>query len=331
MSDRHSTVSVVLLSYNRPALLRDALRSVVAQTHAPLEIIVVDNRSASSEEVASVASEFSSARLIRNRENFGFAAGMNRGIAEAAGEFVYLTEDDIVLDKDCLRHLVEQSRADERLGLLSPILYNRSEGTIRCAGGEVSLGGIYRRKTFGEGERDAGQFARPFDVTYVDGAVVFARTKFLRSLNGFREEFFMYVEAVELCVRVAKAGATMTVVPRAKVYHAEPPARSAGTPGLEFHRYKNLFSLYLLHAPAHCLPEFFSRYALLALMRAALSKGGDARALLKAVLWVAWRTPSLLGERRRAAHTNFESPVASADERVAGRVFDEDSKSGMKA
>src|SRR5947209_6307903 len=108
MSDSGPTVSVVVLSYERPALLREALRSLAAQSYAPREIIVVDNRSTVSDEVARVAAEFPSVRLIRNRENVGYAAGMNRGIAEAACEYVYLTEDDITLDRDCIRRLVEQ-------------------------------------------------------------------------------------------------------------------------------------------------------------------------------------------------------------------------------
>jgi GT2 family glycosyltransferase len=300
MSDKSPTVSVVVLSYDRPAMLVEALRSVAAQTFAPLEIILVDNQSPASDEVARVAARFPSVKLIRNRDNLGFAAGMNRGIEEASGDYIYLTEDDITLERDCIRHLVEY--ADRNMGdlLASSLMYNRAAGTIRCAGGEVSLGGVYRRMTYGEGVRDAGQYAQPFDVAYVDGAAVFARADFLRGTGGFREEFFMYGDAVELCVRAAKAGARMTVVPAAKVYHFEPPPRANHSPLFDFHRYKNLFSLYLLHARARHLPEFFARYALLALVRASLGRGGNARALLKALLWTARRTPSLLRERRGA-------------------------------
>jgi len=310
MSNISPTVSVVVLSYERPALLREALRSLAAQSYAPSEIILVDNRSRASEEVARVAAEFPRVMLIRNRENLGYAAGMNRGIKEAACEYVYLTEDDITLERDCIRQLVEYARGCAGDRLVSPLMYDRSAGTIRCAGGEVSLGGVYRRKTYGEGERDAGQYAQPFDVTYVDGACMFARADFLRRAGGFREEFFMYVEAVELCVRVARAGGRMTVVPAAKVYHTEPPPRANHAPEFDFHRYKNLFSLYMLHAPARCLPEFFSRYALLALARAALGRGGDTKMLLKALLWTARRAPSLLKERRGARPANFKAIVA---------------------
>jgi GT2 family glycosyltransferase len=297
--DGRPVVSIVLLSYDRPGLLSAALDSLLAQTYARLEIIVVDNPSPQSEEVARAVGRCAGARLIRNAHNLGYTGGMNTGLRAAAGRYTLLTEDDIVLDADCVRHLVEYAEGDPEMGLAAPLILNRAEGTIRCAGGERTLGGVYRMKIYGEGERDRGQFPRPFDVGYVDGAVVFARADFLRGLGGFREEFFMYGESVELCERVAKAGARMTVVPGAKVRHFEPPPRANSSPEFSFHRYKNLFSLYLLHARARHLPEFFARYALLGLLRALAGRGGDARALLRALRWTARRTPSLLGERRR--------------------------------
>lgn len=298
MSDSRPKVSIVLLSYDRPELLRAALDSLLAQTYARLEIIVVDNLSQRSEEVERVVGQHDALKLIRNAGNLGYAGGMNVGIKAAAGPYTLLTEDDIVLDADCVRQLVAHMEEHPDTGLAAPLIYNRAAGTIRCAGGELSLGGVYRRRTYGEGARDVGQFSQPFDVTYVDGAVMFARTDFLRDLGGFREEFFMYVEAVEFCERVSKTGRRMTIVPAAKVYHFEPPLRANSSPEFSFHRYKNLFSLYLLHAPARYLPEFFARYVLLALLRALMGKGGDAHALLKALRWVMRRAPALLRERR---------------------------------
>lgn len=302
ITERKPAVSVVVLSYDRPALLREALESVAAQSYAPSEVIVVDNASPSSAEVARVVAEFGGASLVRSASNEGYAGGMNRGIERAAGEYVFLTEDDIVLGRQCLRQLVEHAADDPSAGLVAPLIYNRGAGTIRCAGGEFELGGVYRRRTYGEGERDRGQYARPFDVSYVDGAAFLARASFLRGLGGFREEFFMYVEMVELCARALRAGRRLTVVPAARVEHFEPAPGANASPLFAFHRHKNLFALYLLHAPARHLPEFFCRYAVLGCLRAAAARGGPgAGPLVRALWWAAKRAPALLGERRRAA------------------------------
>lgn len=291
-----------MLSYNRPAFLREALSSLRAQTHQPFEVTVVDNPNPASEEVARVVEEFPDFKLFRSRSNVGYAGGMNRGIELSEGVYTLITEDDIVLERDCVRRLLEHAEADTEAGLVGPLMYNKSEGTIRCAGGDFELGGVYRIKQYGRGETDEGQFASPFHVTHIDGAVMLARTDFWRALGGFREEFFMYGESVELCAKALKTGKRLTLVPRAKVYHFEPPPGANVSPEFSFHRYKNLFALYLLHARARHLPEFFCRYAVLGLPRAAAD--GSLRPFVRALAWTARRAPSMLRERLEARGTS---------------------------
>jgi GT2 family glycosyltransferase len=295
--NNHPQVSVVLLSYNRPAFLQEALVSLHNQSYRNLEVTVVDNPSPSSAEVSRIVSQYPNVRLIQNTTNLGYAGGMNTGITQATGHYVLLTEDDIVLDGDCIKSLVEYMEEQACADLIAPIIYNKTELTIRCAGGDFALGAVYRKKTYGAGECDVGQFPQPFDVKYIDGATMFARNCFWQRFKGFRAEYFMYAEAVELCARVSKSGKKMVVVPQAKVYHFEPPEQ-ATQPEIEFHKLKNFFSLYLLHAPARHLPEFVCRYAVIDTVRTLFGKSDyHPRTFLKALWWVAKKTPSLLKER----------------------------------
>jgi GT2 family glycosyltransferase len=297
--NHHSLVSVVLLSYDRPAFLQEALASLLNQSYKNLEITVVDNPSPSSAEVARVVKQYPNVKLIQNAINLGYAGGMNTGLEQATGQYVFLTEDDIVLASDCLQRLVEYMDGHSSVELVAPLMYNKTERTIRCAGGEFALDGVYRKVTYGAGERDTGQFSEPFEVGFIDGAAMFARKRFWQRFKGFRAEYFMYAEAVELCARVSKAGKKMAVVPQAKVYHFEPPETIA-PPEIEFHKLKNFFSLYLLHAPARHLPEFVCRYAVINTVRALFGKSNNhPRTFLKALWWVARKTPSLLKERYR--------------------------------
>lgn len=290
-------VSVVLLSYDRPAYLDQALVSLLDQSYEQLEITVVDNPSPSSAAVADIVNQYPKVKLIQNSRNLGYAGGMNRGIEQANGRYVFLTEDDIVVERDCVKRLVEYLDAHPSADLIAPVIYNKTARTIRCAGGDFALGALYQMQFYGAGERDTGQFPQPFDVNYIDGANMFARTDFWHRFKGFREEYFMYVEAVELCARVIKSGKKMTVVPAAKVYHFEPPDRST-TAEIDFHKIKNLFSLYLLHAPARHLPEFVCRYAGLNTVRTLLGRTDiKTQSLLKALFWVVRKAPSLLKER----------------------------------
>jgi N-acetylglucosaminyl-diphospho-decaprenol L-rhamnosyltransferase len=297
------SVSVVVLSHNRPALLGEALDSVLAQTYREMEVTVVDNPSPSSAEVARVASARGGVRLLANRSNEGYTGGMNRGLRGASAPYVLLTEDDIVLEPDCVARLVAHMEAHPSIMLAAPVILNRGAGTIRCAGAEVTLGGVYRKRVYGAGEADAGQFREPFEVGQLDGAVLLARADFLRALGGFREEFFMYAEVVELCLRATKAGGRLAVVPRARVSHFEPRGGEAGAAGLDFHRLKNFFALYLLHAPARVLPEFCCRYVLLGALRTLSGRGAARRAFFSALWWAARRAPSLWRERGAGARS----------------------------
>jgi GT2 family glycosyltransferase len=296
MDEKKPKVSVIILSHDRPALLPSVLDAVVAQTYGNLEIIVVDNRSRSSDEIARLVNAYANVRLIRNDENLWYTGGMNRGIAAATGRYVHCMVDDVLLETDCISHLVEYAESHPEAGLLSGILYDEDRRTISFAGGEFALGGIYRKKIYGEGEQDVGQFHDPFNVTCVDGAMIFSRLDFIKRLKGFREDFLIYLDSIELSARALKLGGEIVVVPQAKAFVIDAPHAFTDR-GIAFHKIKNLFAFYLLHARARVLPEFFCRYALVALPRAALGKNGNPRALLKALLWVARRTPSLLRER----------------------------------
>ncbi|MGH9147444.1 MAG: glycosyltransferase family 2 protein [Vicinamibacterales bacterium] len=299
-------VSVVLLSYNRPQLLGRALETVLSQSWPNVELIVVDNRSAASDEIARLVERYPRARLLANPVNLGFTSGMNEGIAEARGQFVYLTEDDIEMEPDCLQVLVEYLAGHPDVGLAGPIMLNHHNGTVRCAGGHFELGTVYRMTIHGaDAPFAASNFPEPYSVTFLPGATMMTRLDLLRDLHGFRDEFFMYVEDIDLCARVLRRGLTIAVVPRARVSHHLPEPGVA--PTLEFHKVKNLSALYLMHAPLRVLPLFVFRYGMLGAIRALAS--GRVGSHLRAWAWTFWNTPRLLTERRQF-HASATPPAA---------------------
>jgi GT2 family glycosyltransferase len=298
--------SVVVLSYNRPHYLREALRAIARQALPPAEILVVDNRSPASAEVARAVAECPGARLIANATNLGFTGGMNVGIRAASADYVLLTEDDIVAEPQCLGALVGHLRANPDVGLCTGVMLNREAGTIRCAGGELGFGPRYRKRVLGENEADCGQYREPFAVTYLPGALVCARRADLRRWGGFREDFFMYHEDDELCLRVARAGRRIMVVPQARAYHFE-PAAGPSPPWLDFLKIRNFLRLHLLYAPARSLPAFLARYVGWGLLRDGLRRRPRARLLARASLDTLRQLPHLLRDRRRSAPRRGES------------------------
>src|SRR5688500_18381722 len=90
----HPLVSVIIPTYNRAGMLRRALQSVCAQTHAHLEVILVDDGSTDDTEL--VVRDFEDHRFSYIRQsNSGAPAARNAGIGRARGEFVaFLDSDD---------------------------------------------------------------------------------------------------------------------------------------------------------------------------------------------------------------------------------------------
>lgn len=290
--------SIVVASYDRPGYLPRALDSIASQSYQNLEIIVVDNRSRSSEEIAAIVGRYERVKLIRNSENVGFTGAMNRGLAEATGKYVYFTLDDVVLDRDCITRFVEHAEQHELKGLLSGILLTEDGQTVRCAGGEYKLGAVYHRKLLRIGERATTDYQPPYQVMSVPGGAIFTTVELARRLKGFRREFFMYSEDADLCMRVAKAGGVVTIVPAARVYIIDAP-HSFTHKGIAFHKIKNLFSLYLLHARLRVLPEFYLRYGVVNLLRALKSDRAIVWPMIKAWAWFLVNAPAFLMERYR--------------------------------
>lgn len=278
-------ISVVVLSYNRPALLADALASIARQAYQPHEVIVVDNPSDASAEIAHVVSNSPNVRLLALPLNIGFAGGMNAGLTVATADHVFLTEDDLVLDAHCLGALAAAMRTRSAPAVLAPVMYNRAAGTVRCAGGRLSLRSVYGL--------DVHTTLPPQDdLSFVPGAALFAPKTLWDDVGGFREDFFMYLEDCELCLRLRRHGVPIAVVSDARVDHFEPP--DALTPDhIEFHKHKNLLALYVLHARWPWVFAFAFRY-----LWRAWAEPGERRVRLAAIRSTASRLGGLVRDRR---------------------------------
>lgn len=300
MDDR-PRVSIVVLSHNRPDALAEALDSVVAQTVRDREVVVVDNPSPASARIAAIVAAHPEARLISTEGNLGFAGGIDVGWRAARGRFVYLSEDDIVLAPDCVERLLAFAEREPACAMCAGPIYDRADGRILSAGGDVALGGVFRATLRGRGDRDTGQFAEPADVQWLPAGAALARRDVLDVAGGFRDEFFMYFEDVEVCLRIRALGFRIRYVPGAAARHIPAVATAAPAPDVEFHKLKNLYTLYVLYAPARAWPGFAARYGIAEGVRSLFSSPARLRLHLRAWGWVLARLPRLLGERRALA------------------------------
>jgi GT2 family glycosyltransferase len=209
-------ISVVIVNWNRRELLRACLESVRKQAGAEFETIVVDNGSADGS--ADLAEHAFGCRVIRNRENRGFCAANNQGIAAARGEFIALLNNDAEAAPNWLAALYSALETRPGAGMAaSKVLVHEDPRRIDKVGHLIYLDGQNRGR--GTGAIDSGQFDRLEECLWPDGCAAMYRKRMLDEIGGFDEDFFAYADDAELGLRARIAGWTAVYVPDAVVRH----------------------------------------------------------------------------------------------------------------
>jgi N-acetylglucosaminyl-diphospho-decaprenol L-rhamnosyltransferase len=218
--------SAVIVSYN----VRDLLLRCIASLKADgvHDIVVVDNASRDGSADAVRASE-PEVTVLALTTNVGFAAGVNRGVARTSAPYVLIVNPDVVVEPGSTKALVDALERDEQLGIVGPRI-ETAEGEVYPsarafpnlvdAAGHAFLHFVWPSNPFSRRYRmldwDRGT-AR--DVDWVAGTHVLVRRTAWDAVGGFDEAYFMYMEDVDLCWRLRRAGWRTGYEPAARVSH----------------------------------------------------------------------------------------------------------------
>ncbi|HEY2018919.1 MAG TPA: glycosyltransferase family 2 protein [Bryobacteraceae bacterium] len=209
-------VSVVVVNWNREALLGACLASLAHQTGVDFETIVVDN--GSTDGSPDMAERKFGALVLRNHENRGFCAANNQGIAAARGEFIALLNNDAEAEPGWLAALHRACTRAPDVGMAaSKILVWEDPARIDKAGHLIYPDGQNRGR--GTGALDVGQFDREEEVLWPDGCAAMYRKEMLDRIGGFDEDLFAYGDDAELGLRARIAGWKCIYTPEARVRH----------------------------------------------------------------------------------------------------------------
>jgi len=202
-------VSAILVTYNSRPVLDGCLRSLQAQEGIRLEILVVDN--ASGDGTADwIAGKFPEIRLWRNPENVGFARACNQGMREARGEILLFANPDLRFpDPDAVARLAASLRADRSLGAVGPALYE--EGGSR----QPSTARAYPNERWTRGELGT----LPGELAALLGACLALRSSTASRVGGFDEDFFLYGEDQDLCLRLRRLGLRLACLSEVRAFH----------------------------------------------------------------------------------------------------------------
>jgi len=209
-------VSVIIVAYNAQAYLVQCLSSVLETSGAGCEVILVDNAS-SDGSVEVVVRNFPQVRVIRNRENQGFGQGNNLGARAARGKYLVFLNPDTIVKPGWLEALITALEDDPRAGLAtSKILLLNDPERINTCGNTIHLTGL----TLCRGLRHPkNTFNQRESVAAVSGAAFAIRRDLFEQLEGFDEDFFLYMEDTDLSWRARLAGWDCLYVPESIVLH----------------------------------------------------------------------------------------------------------------
>jgi hypothetical protein len=224
-------ISIVIVSYNGRDHLRRCLQSLAA--HPPAaerEVIVVDNDSRDGS-APMVASEYPDVRLLRMPRNLGFAAGANRGAREASGEAIVLLNPDSEIEADPFAPMLAYLREHVDAGIAAPRLLN-PDGSLQlsCRSFPTFSVALFNRYSLLTRLFPRNRYSRQYllsdwrhdsvsDVDWVSGACLMVRRSLFEEMGLLDEGYFMYIEDVDLCQRVHRAGYNVVYLPQTSVIH----------------------------------------------------------------------------------------------------------------
>ena len=208
-------ISVVIVNFNGQRFLDGCLASITAQSYKEFETIIVDNASTDGS-VEHVINKYPWVRLIENRENRGFAGGTNDGIRVSTGEYVLTLNNDTIAEPHFIGELKRVMEGDPTLGMCaSKMLF--PDRKINSTGICISRSGAaWDRGMF---EDDRGQYDKGEEIFGPCAGAALYRKKMLDEIGLFDEDFFLFMEDVDLAFRARLAGWNCLYVPSARVIH----------------------------------------------------------------------------------------------------------------
>lgn len=208
--------SIIILNYNGKDFLPDCLSSVLKLNYPQdrYEVILVDNAS-NDESVNYVRRNFPTVEVLALDKNYGFTGGNNKGTEIAEGEVLVFLNNDTVVDKDWLSQLVFVFEDQEVAISGSRIFYMNQPTVAQYAGGYLHLLGGAIFSPF-HGSKPTKPY---YLVSSVCGASFAIRRRVFDVLGGFDDDFFMYAEEGDLCLRTLISGYRIAYSPFSIVYH----------------------------------------------------------------------------------------------------------------
>lgn len=234
-------LSIIVSHYKSPEVLKLCLKYLKQNAPQNSELIVTDSETMEKTELM-MRCDFPEVTYLAAKKNVGFAKSVNKGLSVASGDyFLIINADVIISEKDAIPKMLECIGRHPDIGILGPRLLNiNGEHQPSCFRFYSPLTILARRTPFGKtawGKRELSRFlilspSNPnhsqgetrgskgnFPVDWLMGSVLLVRRKAYEQVGGLCEDYFMYMEDVDLCRSFWEKGWKVVYYPEVFFYH----------------------------------------------------------------------------------------------------------------
>ena len=243
-------IAVVILNWNGKEMMRRYLPSVVRYSEELATVIVADNASTDGS-LEMLQAEFPTVEQIVLDQNYGFAEGYNRALAQVDFPYLLLLNSDVEVSEGWLHPLLSYMEEHTDVAACQPKLLSQSEKEYfeyaGASGGYLDRYGypFCRGRIFNVVEKDGGQYDDIKDVLWATGAVLMIRKEDWVQSGGLDGRFFAHMEEIDLCWRLRSRGRRIVCIPESVAYHVGGGTLDQGNPRKTFLNFRNnLLMLY---------------------------------------------------------------------------------------
>lgn len=219
MDSINPNVVIIIVNWNGKKNTLDCLKSLYALDYPSFEIIVVDNASTDGS-IDCLKQFYPNIRYLQSDINLGWTGGCALGMKCALNlncKYIFILNNDIIIDKDCLRKLVNVAESNTKIGFVGPRICSYYGPQ------KIESPGINRNYLTLEFEKnrkfDDGSFQDIRQVNYLDDMALLVRREVILTIGMHDLDYFMYGEDVDWSYRVHKGGFLLVYVPFAIAKH----------------------------------------------------------------------------------------------------------------
>ncbi|MBR3152416.1 MAG: glycosyltransferase family 2 protein [Clostridia bacterium] len=237
-----ANVAIIMVNYNGEELCKECIESINNGSIVP-DIILVDNASINFNYKNFL--KYKNVTILRNSENIGFTGGNNIGINFALKnnyEYIILLNNDTIIDKNMIEELMSNSNYNT---ITTPKMYYYSEPKkIWFAGGKINFFKA-NAKHIGKDRFDSKKFDKKKKIDFATGCCMCIHKSILEKVGLLNENFFMYNEDLEFCLRCLQKKIDIIYIPTAMLWH-KVGGSSGGDISKTFTYYSNRNRFYLV-------------------------------------------------------------------------------------